>query len=308
MEESDTKSELLPDSEAGISRCEGYSRLIVGTTIHFLLHMPYFAMAGVLTSFNGLIGFVALGSMWLCWCVSQFVSSVTLKLIGMKCSFILTSILYTLFTLGNFYPTWLTLIGGSALMGVGGGIIWTAVLSYVTDAAKKMCLTTGKDARYVISRFHGIVHLGYCGSALIGSLISSAFLLPSQLLSIATFNSSNITELNETRFCDVETSFETTPEWATFGVLAVGLLSSITALLLSFCIKGSASLCYQPWSYYYISENKRKRKKSFLKTYLRVTFHPRYNFAFLISFLSGLNQGFFFGKFSKVRVYVFVCS
>ena len=283
----------------GISYREGCFRLSIGALTLFCFHLPYFALASLLTTFNGLIGYVSLGVMWLCWFASGLASSVVIKYIGIRLTAILSCSFSVLFPLGNFYPSYPTLVIGSAFLGLGGGPIWTVILYYVNEAAELTSCYLQKDAKALISLFHGIVYMSYFTSALLGSLISSAFLLPSQLLA------TNTTGFNETGLCAVESDFIQTPAWSRYGLLVVSLAFSILAVIISILIRGTIPTCCHQQGFYDTSDESKPQnyKMILFKRLLEITLSPQYLLVFPISFLPGVNQGFFFGAFAQVYTY-----
>ncbi|KAK3782339.1 hypothetical protein RRG08_027887 [Elysia crispata] len=120
-----------------------------------------------------------------------------MRLIGPKRVLVLAWIIHCIYTASNFYPTWLTLIPSSALLGAIAGPMWTAQGIYITAAGEKHAAMTAqrlhpesyeKFVHVVLSRFNGIFFMFYELTQITGNLISSL------VLSESSYNSTHSSE------------------------------------------------------------------------------------------------------------------
>jgi hypothetical protein len=75
---------------------------------------------------------------------------------------------YVVFTAVHVYPTWLTMIPASILLGLGAGPLWTAQATYITRAATHHARSTGIPEDASANRFFGIFVFAFsCGKCVV---------------------------------------------------------------------------------------------------------------------------------------------
>ena len=278
----------------------------------------YFALAAVLTSLNGpLLGSVTLGVSWLSWFFSVIFGSVIVSFFGVKYTVLVLTVSASFYPITNFYPSWYTLVPGSLLIGLSLGPIFVAASSYATSlatqlAAYRVIEWSSPESFHPLcekysSRFQSIIVFGYyLGTTLCNSL-SSVFLIGGD--AYVSQNDSSVLDKflvspnrNGTSQCHMETSVDVVPDWVYYGLVSVLSILSLSSVLAACLIRNDKTvvcnkrMCY-PYSCcrpFYVNT------KSTLVMSLRSLVKPEIFFSLWIPFYTGVDQGFYFGKFTLV--------
>ena len=187
-----------------------------------------------------------------------------------------------------------------------------------------------------------MLSLSYCGSALVGSAISSLFLLPNQLSLKASNHSSFLQNSTSESYilpnkslnysasesvCSEHPGGFEVPTWAYHGLLSTSAVLTLCSVVLTVGL-GSISTLWKvqnmtsqvhcscstlcpknTWSKECTSRASNTLKwakgamKEHYKPIVRAFFRWSHIVAMPISFVSGLSQGYFFGTFSRVCVF-----
>lgn len=109
--------------------------------------------------------------------IASFFGPSYVKLIGTKYALISGYILFLLYTLCNYYPSWYTLIPGAILNGIGQPPIWIAIYAHVISVAIRYSSALKESPGNAISLFAGAVAASVKLAQVVGSLISSFILV-----------------------------------------------------------------------------------------------------------------------------------
>ncbi|XP_037376925.1 protein unc-93 homolog A [Talpa occidentalis] len=120
------------------------------------------------TTLSTLYGGVLLSSMLL--------PPLLIQRLGCKWTIVLSMCGYVAFSLGNFYPSWYTLVPTSILLGLGAAPLWSAQSTYLTVVGNRRAEATGGVGKDVVSQYFGIFFLIIQSSGVWGNLISSLVL------------------------------------------------------------------------------------------------------------------------------------
>ncbi|XP_053316256.1 protein unc-93 homolog A-like [Spea bombifrons] len=104
---------------------------------------------------------------------SMFLPAILMKKLGFKWTIASCMVCYISFTLGNFYPSWPTMITTSILLGIGGAPLWAAKSAYITAMGNKCAEIAGKSAKDVVNQYFGIFFFIVQTCRIWGNLISS---------------------------------------------------------------------------------------------------------------------------------------
>ncbi|XP_053565142.1 protein unc-93 homolog A-like [Bombina bombina] len=104
---------------------------------------------------------------------SMFVPPIMIKTIGCKWTIVASMCCYITYSLGNFYPSWYTLIPTSVILGFGGAPLWAAKCTYLTESGNRYAEKAGKVAKDIVNQYFGIFFLIFQSSGVWGNLISS---------------------------------------------------------------------------------------------------------------------------------------
>ncbi|XP_078261309.1 protein unc-93 homolog A isoform X3 [Rhinoraja longicauda] len=121
---------------------------------------------------------------------SMFLPPIMIKYFGCKWTIVMSMCCYVTFSIGNFYPSWYTLIPTAVILGLGGAPLWSAKCTYLTICGNRYAAKFNKvaeNAENVVNHYFGIFFLIFQSSAVWGNLMSS-------LIFQYTSNNGNITE------------------------------------------------------------------------------------------------------------------
>ncbi|XP_053565144.1 protein unc-93 homolog A-like isoform X2 [Bombina bombina] len=104
---------------------------------------------------------------------SMFVPPFMIKKIGYKWTIVASMCCFITYSLGNFYPSWYTLIPTSLILGFGGAPLWAAKCTYVTESGNRYAEKAGKVAKDIVNQYFGLFFLLFQSSGVWGNLISS---------------------------------------------------------------------------------------------------------------------------------------
>ncbi|XP_056419320.1 protein unc-93 homolog A-like [Hyla sarda] len=104
---------------------------------------------------------------------SMFVPPIVIKKIGCKWTIAASMCCYITYSLGNFYPSWYTLIPTSVILGFGGAPLWAAKCTYLTVSGNQYAEKVGKVGKDIVNQYFGLFFLIFQSSGVWGNLISS---------------------------------------------------------------------------------------------------------------------------------------
>ncbi|XP_053568197.1 protein unc-93 homolog A-like [Bombina bombina] len=104
---------------------------------------------------------------------SMFLPAILMKKLGCKWTIVASMFFYISFTLGNFYPSWPTLITTSILLGIGGAPLWAAKSAYITSLGSQYAEIVGKATKDVVNHYFGIFFFICHTCRIWGNLISA---------------------------------------------------------------------------------------------------------------------------------------
>ena len=121
------------------------------------------------------------------------ISSLLIKSIGTKYTFLLACICHSIYVACNFYPSYFTLLPGSVLLGLVSGPLWTATITYIADLATSYAIHQNTLVSNIISYFNGILFVFFFTSFISGNAISSIVYF--------TFKTNRDVDFNVTDIC-----------------------------------------------------------------------------------------------------------
>lgn len=104
---------------------------------------------------------------------SMFVPPIVIKKIGCKWTIVASMCCYITYSLGNFYPSWYTLIPTSVILGFGGAPLWAAKCTFLTVSGNRYAEKVGKVGKDIVNQYFGLFFLIFQSSGVWGNLISS---------------------------------------------------------------------------------------------------------------------------------------
>ena len=279
-----------------------YCRVVQVYTGIFLGYLGYFPILGLLTSFNADLGYVTAGLSWSLSGLAQIVAPVTVPMFGVKRCLIIHFSVYAVYYATYFYPSWYTIPLSATAVGLSSGLFfWTAALSYLTEAAQELSKQQKKNRiTHYVSMFHGGLYGVFHFAGFAGNALAAAFFLSDQLILDSTvLNSSNLTNSSMNEVCKRNTLYTAVSSWAYYGFFSISTACAILGVVTLFSLPNkdpkrrvcNASVC--------------KATLCSIKPLLVNTFKafivPKYSLMLTLSFYYGLDKGFFFATFTKVR-------
>ncbi|XP_063773796.1 protein unc-93 homolog A-like [Pseudophryne corroboree] len=104
---------------------------------------------------------------------SMFIPPIMIKKVGCKWTIVASMCCYITYSLGNFYPSWYTLIPTSIILGFGGAPLWAAKCTYLTESGNRYAEKVGKVGKDIVNQYFGVFFLIFQSSGVWGNLISS---------------------------------------------------------------------------------------------------------------------------------------
>ena len=153
--------------------------------------------------------------------IITFFAPAFVKLIGSKYALLSGYILFLVYTLCNYYPSWYTLIPGAVLSGIAQGPAWVSMYTHAVLVAKKYAIALKEKPENAVALFTGAVASSAKVAQITGSLISSIVLI--------NINKLNISELN---ISSDETCTSVATESLEQGLLFYILISAYVCVVL----------------------------------------------------------------------------
>ncbi|XP_060686987.1 protein unc-93 homolog A [Hemiscyllium ocellatum] len=104
---------------------------------------------------------------------SMFLPPLMIKYLGCKWTIVISMCCYVAFSIGNFYPSWYTLIPTAIILGTGGAPLWSAKCAYLTICGYQYAKKFNKIGENIVNHYFGIFFLVFQSSAVWGNLLSS---------------------------------------------------------------------------------------------------------------------------------------
>ncbi|XP_026113945.1 protein unc-93 homolog A-like [Carassius auratus] len=104
---------------------------------------------------------------------SMFLPSIMIKNLGCKWTIVLSMACYVSYSFGNLAPGWPSLMTTSAILGIGGSLLWPAKCTYLTISGNRRGQKINKKSQDIISQYFGIFFFIFQSSAVWGNLMSS---------------------------------------------------------------------------------------------------------------------------------------
>ena len=165
----------------------------LGTAMH-LIFSSFTSIQNLQTSLSGqTLGLISLTILYVFFVLSTMISSLLVKSIGTKYTFLLACVCHSIYVACNFYPSYFTLLPGSILLGLASGPLWTATTAYIADLATNYAIHRNTPVSNVISYFNGILFVFFFTSFISGNAISSIVYF--------AFNTDRDTNSNVTDVC-----------------------------------------------------------------------------------------------------------
>ncbi|XP_078412881.1 protein unc-93 homolog A isoform X2 [Cetorhinus maximus] len=104
---------------------------------------------------------------------SMFLPPIMIKYFGCKWTIVISMCCYVTFSIGNFYPSWYTLIPTAIILGTGGAPLWSAKCTYLTTCGYRYAKDHNKIGENIVNQYFGTFFLIFQSSSVWGNLLSS---------------------------------------------------------------------------------------------------------------------------------------
>ncbi|XP_053565143.1 protein unc-93 homolog A-like isoform X1 [Bombina bombina] len=235
---------------------------------------------------------------------SMFVPPFMIKKIGYKWTIVASMCCFITYSLGNFYPSWYTLIPTSLILGFGGAPLWAAKCTYVTESGNRYAEKAGKVAKDIVNQYFGLFFLLFQSSGVWGNLISSlifdqtpdADILPQKFLSSCGANDCPAESISSGN--DTSTSSNQPADSLRYTLLGIYTGSGILAVILVSALLDNIDLKTEQ------NNDGTKEESSWIKiveTLMQLK-DKRQCLLIPLTIYSGLEQGFISGDYTKSYV------
>ncbi|KAK2160044.1 hypothetical protein LSH36_141g04013 [Paralvinella palmiformis] len=227
-----------------------------------------------------------------------FVPKLLISVIGHKWTIPLSFSGYILWMAANGYAVWGTMVTTSILVGLCAAPLWTAQCAYFTKIATRYAQLTGEPEPVVVSRFFGIFFMFFQCSSILGSVISSTVLMPTEV------ENGTLTDDDIKLYCglnDCPDNNVTNPNlddpddetvWTMVGIY---IACAVLAVILV-----SAAVDELPK---YMREDRSKAKEEAKRSAVNTVLHLRHLIPWLlvpITLYSGFEQAFYSAEWNNV--------
>lgn len=174
-----------------MSRRSIFKNVVVVSSGFLLLFTAFQSVSNLQSSINSEqgLGTYTLATIYVALVVScMFVPAFMISRLGLKYTLVVSMLMYTVYFMANFYPTWFTMIPASIILGLGGAPLWTAKCAYLTTLASEYARQTGQKTVDVVTRFFGVFFMIFQTAQIWGNLISYYVLKPGGPPANATLN------------------------------------------------------------------------------------------------------------------------
>lgn len=174
-----TEADIADEQEFKRRRRKIFKNLMVISLAFLFVFTAYQSLLNLQSSLNSNLGTGSLSIIYASLVFScMFVPNVIIKTIGCKWTIFISIVIYALYMLANFYPSWSTLVPSSLVLGAATAPLWSAKCTYLTSLAVDYAQLTQQAREEVISRFFGIFFITFQSSQIWGNWLSSAMLDP----------------------------------------------------------------------------------------------------------------------------------
>ncbi|XP_075056800.1 protein unc-93 homolog A-like isoform X1 [Mixophyes fleayi] len=233
---------------------------------------------------------------------SMFIPPIMIKKIGYKWTIVVSMCCYITYSLGNFYPSWYTLIPTSVILGFGGAPLWAAKCTYLTESGNRYAEKVGKVGKDIVNQYFGLFFLIFQSSGVWGNLISS--LIFGQTPDADCLSESNYTHCgaNDCPYVNVSyvnsTSSKRPSDSLIYTLLGIYTGSGILAILLVSIFLDNIDLKKEP------KKEDIKNETFWIKILapLRHLRDKRQCLLIPLTMWSGFEQGFLAGDYTKSYV------
>ncbi|XP_063078704.1 protein unc-93 homolog A-like [Engraulis encrasicolus] len=104
---------------------------------------------------------------------SMFLTPTIIRYLGCKWTIFVAMGCNVAYTIGNFYPSWATLMPASVIIGLGESPLWSATSTYLTISGGLQAVQDNRKSQDIINQYFGTLYLLYQSSAVWGNLLSS---------------------------------------------------------------------------------------------------------------------------------------
>ena len=289
-----------------------YRNLAIFSLTFFFAFCAFLPLQTLQSSLNHTLGFVSLTVLYTSFILSSVISPFFIKMFGAKYVIVACYAAHCFYIICNFYPSYYTLLPGSAVVGFASGPLWTSATVYVTNLASGLSATFNKSSTKRISIFTGVLFLIFFASSWVGNGFSSGVLLiDSGGLYFSSNHSNRTNGTGDSEFedsCVFKAIADVTSPWAFYLLMSLFLLFDISAFFVSLC-------CLEQTGKQRITCSPRRVATDFTETFVgfvKALFGQRYLLAAPLQAYQGFNMGMLQGMFSKVirfgvRTHVCVC-
>ena len=265
-----------------------------------------FSFFAVFCSFQGLqnlqssindeggLGLVVLALIYAFFFLSGFITPAFVALFGTKYSFQIAIVSDLIYSISNFYGSWYTLVPSAVIIGIASGPVWAAASAHVTLCAIQIAPVLKEKEAHLISRYTGILLVGYQVSSIPGNLVSSLILC----FSDEPANSSSATNTSSVLYNGTcQHSSQEIQDLFLYVLISVYVLFVVLAQVSAAFFVDS----FPSEASFFSTE---KKFKVFLvkpvKEMVKVLFDWKMLLLTPMGLANGLEQAFIFGTFTKV--------
>ena len=219
--------------------------------------------------------------------------------LGSKYSLIIGYILFFVYGLCNFYPSWYTLIPGSVVMGIALDLMFVNSQTHCSETAAMYAHSLGETSTNAIALFMGAFGASIKLGTILGSLISSSILFNVDFDKY--INRSSNSDGNDNLSCDNTGAAYVEQDYLYYVLISIFIVIAVIGTLIAAVLMDSfkADDKFQSFSSFL-----RNRFRIIIVTMLKLFFSWKMLLLFPLFVVNGISLGFIAGTFQKVNYYL----
>ena len=285
----------------GISTKTKGIKNLLGVCLSFIgVYGPYVGILTLQSSINSEGGLGLAGSVVVYAVKALFIPLVPVfySTLGSKYSLIIGYALFFLFGVCNYYPSWYTLMPGSAAMGIALVLMFVNSQTYTSEVASLYADSLGETQEDAIALFLGVFGASIKVATILGGLISSSVLFNANFDQYTndTMNTTNLSG-EENAVCDNTEADYVEQNYLYYILISIFLLLAIIGITFAVTLMDNIA---QDISFQSLRTFVKVQFKPLIVSLLRMSINWRMLLLFPLFVVNGASIGFISGTFQKV--------
>ncbi|XP_071790994.1 protein unc-93 homolog A-like [Asterias amurensis] len=282
---------------------------VIVLSVAFLFNFTAFcALQNLQSSLNAVNGVASLAVIYGALIISCLFAPTLIRIIGTKWSIVISVACFSLYTACNFYPVDYILLPGGVLVGLAAAPLWISQGTYLTTSAFRYAELMNEVPEAVVNQFNGIFFFFFQSSQISGNLVASLVLYPSSnatVHSLESFTHCGVNSCSGGSSTESDHPLNDTESSSNTGDNLSTPSMTVTILLGVYLACGGVSFLIATFLLDKLPKSEDKASQetnSNLSGTFRLFLHPNLLLLVPLFIYTGMEQGFFFGDFTKAFI------